>query len=355
LEYGIMDIELESAAHITMDGDSINIVLHHKGKPVPVTLPSGSTLSDLSSHISETLHIPLSNQKYLGLPGVSGMLKPPFDEATLEKHPLPRLAADLSSNKKFKITLLGSTVSDVADLSASISKAAAAVNRTRGPISAVRPRRTARSQDDLKYSFHSIRPLTWLPKPERSQAFLERLAADPGIKAAMRKWEFSVGLLTEMDPSMHTTSESRTLGLNRNKGEVIELRLRTDAYDGYRDYKTIRKTLCHELTHNIWSDHDQNFWKLCKEVEKYVAQEDWTRGGKSVGGERTYEPEEEEDDHHVDGGGWTGGEYVVGRNPNASNPEASGLSRREIIARATEERIKRQNELQHNLPPGDAS
>ncbi len=63
-----------------------------------------------------------------------------------------------------------------------------------------------------------------------------------------------------MDPAEHTTSESRTLGLNRNKGEVIELRLRTDAYDGYRDYRTIRKTLCHELAHGVFSEHDRDVW-----------------------------------------------------------------------------------------------
>lgn len=50
-----------------------------------------------------------------------------------------------------------------------------------------------------------------------------------------------------MDPLSNTQSShegtTRLLGLNRNRGEVIELRLRTDAYDGYRDYKTIRNTL----------------------------------------------------------------------------------------------------------------
>ena len=99
-----------------------------------------------------------------------------------------------------------------------------------------------RMQEDSTYTFHDIQPLPYLPNPEKSQRFLKRLADDPGIKSAMRMHHFSVGLLTEMDPSQHTTHDSgggvsRTLGLNRNGGEVIELRLRTDRYDGYRDYK----------------------------------------------------------------------------------------------------------------------
>jgi len=164
------------------------------------------------------------------------------------------------------------------------------------------------------------------------------LRDDPGIKASMRKHKFSVGLLTEMDPAMHTTHESRTLGLNRNKGEVIELRLRTDAYDGYRDYKTIRKTLCHELSHNIWSEHDRNFWNLTGEIEKEVEKGDWTRGGRSVGEEEFYNPHDggvPEGGH--DHGGWTGGEFVLG----GVSGENSGLSRREVVARAAEARMRK--------------
>merc|ERR1711988_2048907 len=98
----------------------------------------------------------------------------------------------------------------------------------------------------------------------------------------MRKHGFSVGLLTEMNPAEHTTHESKTLGLNRNRGEVIELRLRTDAYDGYRDYKVIRKTLCHELAHNVWGEHDRNFWDLCHQIEREVAAADYKHGGQTL-------------------------------------------------------------------------
>ena len=146
---------------------------------------------------------------------------------------------------------------------------------------------------------------------------------------------------------MHTTHESRTLGLNRNQGEVIELRLRTDAYDGYRDYKTIRKTLCHELAHNVWGPHDRNFWELCKKIEREVERDDWRAGGKSVGdAEYADMPDEEVHDH----GGWTGGEYVLGGGGGGGETvvssaggtvQAGNLSRREILAKAAEERVKK--------------
>ncbi|KAF3353201.1 hypothetical protein VdG1_08531 [Verticillium dahliae VDG1] len=147
-------------------------------------------------------------------------------------------------------------------------------------------------------------------------ALLNRLKADPGIRASMAKHAFTVQLLTEMEPLANTSSThegtTRLLGLNRNKGEVIELRLRTDAHDGYRDYKTIRRTLCHELAHNVHSDHDKDFWALCRQIER-----------------------EDVDDH----GGWQGGEFVVG----GGSAPSQGLSRREILAKAAEERLKRMN------------
>ena len=171
----------------------------------------------------------------------------------------------------------------------------------------------------------------------------------------MRKHKFSVPLLTEMNPAEHTTQESRTLGLNRNKGEVIELRLRTDAYDGYRDYKVIRKTLCHELAHCVWGEHDRNFWNLTGEIEKEVERNDFNSGGRSVGNQEFYNPGDDMAGQDVmDHGGWTGGEFVLGGGGggggggNVAAPETAGpaggqaLSRREILARAAEERVKRQ-------------
>ena len=163
----------------------------------------------------------------------------------------------------------------------------------------------------------------------------------------MTKHKFSVGVLTEMNPAEHTTHESKTLGLNRNKGEVIELRLRTDAYDGYRDYKNIRDTLCHELAHNVWGDHDRNFWDLTKSIEKEVRQNDWKSGGHLVSNEVFYDPEDREGNGgHVDGGGWSGGDFVLGGS-SGKIAEGQRLGRREAMARAAEERMRKQRDAEH--------
>ena len=70
----------------------------------------------------------------------------------------------------------------------------------------------------------------------------------------MRKHQFAVGVLTELAPH----EQPHLLGLNVNAGQAIKLRLRTDAYDGFRLYAEVRRVLCHELTHNVWGDHDNN-------------------------------------------------------------------------------------------------
>ncbi|KAF2671651.1 zinc metallo protein-like proteinase [Microthyrium microscopicum] len=329
--------DMDPQNNMEPEQDQIELTIHHHNKPITIALSATGTLSDLSDHVAAELSIPSTNQKFLISPKV-GLLRPPFNN--------PPTLASLTSKK---IVLMGSTTSELTTLTKSITQASASMNRKPGPIKAATPARTRdpkRAHADATYTFHSIRPLSYLPQPDRSHDFLTRLANDPGIRAAMRKHEFSVGLLTEMDPAMHTTRDGKTLGLNRNKGEVIELRLRTDAYDGYRDYKVIRQTLCHELAHNVWSDHDRNFHNLWNEIEKEVQREDWTRGGHSVSGEEFYEPPNM-DEEHFDGGGWTGGEFVLG----GAGPSGAGLSRREIIAKAVEERMKKQRDVSGTPPP----
>lgn len=325
--------------------DTLELTLLHHGKPITLSFTQDATIYDLSERVASELSIPPSNQKFLIAPKV-GLLKPPFKDPSL---PLSTLLSK-------KITLMGSTAAEVSSLNASIS--AATAPRRPSPIKAATPARNRdwkKVQEDAQYTFHTLRPLPYLPNPDRSLRFLERLRDDAGIRAAMRTHKFSVPLLTEMDPAMHTTHESRTLGLNRNQGEVIELRLRTDAYDGYRDYKTIRKTLCHELAHNVWGPHDRNFWELCKQIEREVERDDWRSGGRSVGNEEFADaPDEEVYDH----GGWTGGEFVLGGDGETVVSSAGGtvpagsLSRREILARAAEERMKKAKQAQDEAKDG---
>lgn len=55
----------------------------------------------------------------------------------------------------------------------------------------------------------------------------------------MKKHKWTVGTLQEMEPIGNTDMNSKTLGKNWNRGQVIELRLRTDSYDGWRAYDMV--------------------------------------------------------------------------------------------------------------------
>jgi hypothetical protein len=316
----------------------MDLTVHFHGQPTTLQVPRHTTISNLSTAIQDSLSIEQSKQKIMITPK-PGMLKYPFPDTPIQEVVGPRT----------KITLFGSTNKEISDLNNSISKVSLSLRSARRTPTATpsKYRDWKKIQEESAYTFHSIKPLPYLPNPERSTRFLERLANDPGIKASMRKHKFSVGLLTEMNPAEHTTQESRTLGLNRNRGEVIELRLRTDRYDGYRDYKVIRKTLCHELSHNVWGDHDRNFWDLTNQIEKEVEKADWKHGGHQLTQGEFHNPEDQgEDAEHLDGGGWTGGEFVLGSEDPSGN---SGLSRRDILARAAISRIEKQKKVEREM------
>jgi hypothetical protein len=365
-----VNIPLYIQTNIKMEqqDDTISLTVHHHGSPHTLTLPASATFEDLSLAISSSpslQQIPPANQKLLVAPKL-GLQKPPFDNSRslTELLPLPL------DSPKLKITLLGSKPQEIQSLNDTIDSnnqrlaaRRAAQREYRAPPVSRRPPagiHTLSSPSSSTYTFGRCEPLTYLPNPERSLKFLERLRDDAGIKFAMAKHRFSVPLLTEMNPAEHTTHESRTLGLNRNKGEVIELRLRTDAYDGYRDYRTIRKTLCHELAHCVHSEHDRNFWDLTKQIENEVEKGDWTRGGQRLSENEFYNPQDWEtegqrsDDEWADHGGWTGGEFVLGSSSSLSSPNQGGsaLSRREILARAAEDRAKR--DQQRGKGPSDS-
>lgn len=311
--------------------------IQYRSEPFELVDVEGETIAQLATRLADHISADVTRISLFILPK-PGFLKHPFPETFLSSVLTPAT----------RIKLVGSSTAEVQKLdnqaAAARTDAARRSTARSSTVKANTNRDWRKIQEESQYTFHSIEPLKWLPNPEKSRRFLQRLANDPGIKASMRKHKFTVGLLTEMDPASYTTENSRTLGLNRNAGEVIELRLRTDAYDGYRDYRVIRKTLCHELSHNVWGPHDANFWKLTREIEKEVEQNDTLHGGHKLNSQAEfYNPDDTmEDADHADGGGWTGGEFVLGRGPNSQGEE--GLSRREVMARAAIARAQKEKE-----------
>ncbi|KAI5284889.1 hypothetical protein KEM54_000985 [Ascosphaera aggregata] len=210
------------------------------------------------------------------------------------------------------------TLQDLSDLAFSVFKCSAAVEissvddaaasaaQKRGDTRSylVKPERPGPRAVPVvsQWTFHTLRPLSYLPHPERSLKYLARLRGDPG--------------------------------------------------DGYRSYRVVRDTLCHELAHCVYSEHDRNFWDLTKQIEREVRQNDYWSHGQALTEMEFYNPEKDLEDERTesDHGGWTGGQYVLGH-------YAAGiaLSRREFLAQAAERRLRRVKSAESEEPKEDTT
>ncbi|XP_030459571.2 uncharacterized protein LOC115679973 [Syzygium oleosum] len=137
--------------------------------------------------------------------------------------------------------------------------------------------------------------------PPASEALrrMHMLAADPGIVAIMNKHRWRIGVMSEMAPVGYVgISPKCILGFNKNHGEEISLRLRTDDLKGFRKYESIKKTLLHELAHMVFSEHDANFYALDKQLNQEAGSLDWTRSqSQTLGGIRL--SDYESDDYSI--------------------------------------------------------
>ncbi|KAK9804353.1 hypothetical protein WJX72_008599 [[Myrmecia] bisecta] len=140
-----------------------------------------------------------------------------------------------------------------------------------------------------EYVFQQFRLLphpALTPPPSEALKLLHRLAADPGIVGIMNKHRWTVGLLSEMPPEGKVgVSAMCILGYNVNQGQEISMRLRTDDLKGFRRYDRIRETLCHELAHMVWGEHDHNFKQLNSQLLRECAEfEAQAQGGHILAG-----------------------------------------------------------------------
>lgn len=113
------------------------------------------------------------------------------------------------------------------------------------------------------------------PSPYNAEKLLRKLSIDPGILEIMSTQKFRVLTLCELDPedadeeqAAKGEADKCLLGWNRNFGERIALRLRTDDFQSFRKYDSIVNTLIHELTHNVHGPHDANFWSLFNSLKQ---------------------------------------------------------------------------------------
>ncbi|KAH7870638.1 WLM domain-containing protein [Lentinula edodes] len=242
----------------------MNLTVSHRGQSYSLSLLPDDTLAVLHARLEELTSTPPQLQKLLYKGKNSKALD---DQVTL-------IQAGLKDG--MKIQMLGTTANELDGVKAveddqqkrdRIMKERA----LRGPTKLRSTGSGSSGSDNLNYRFHKLIPLPHLPNPSSALDLLQRLSDDPAIRHVMQKHKFVVGVLTELAPHEHP----ELLGLNENAGQQIKLRLRTDRYDGFRTYKEVRRVLCHELTHNVWGDHDNNFKELNsllnREVGEYEA------------------------------------------------------------------------------------
>lgn len=337
---------------------SLDYTISFKGKPTSVALPLETTFQALQELIEQQSQIPIDNQK-LFAPKL-GMIRPSQNQPDRE-----RLVKDIfpTDQARKRIMLMGTQRDKLKEVRMTEAGRAEELDRYKrrarraktlgsarvaqasrlggsphiATLDSLSPSHAASSSSSSSalpsssnnsiYTFLKLVPLPFLPKPEMALEIMTRLRDDLGIQAVMNKYKWTVPVLTELDPSSNSWDGGKLLGLNRNKGQVIELRLRTDAYDGFRNYNEIKKVLLHELTHNEHSGHGADFLKLNSTLEKESVLLDpfGGRNAKSISGSDVYDgpslstgdEDEYTDERHYDDGGWFGSVMVLGGEENS--------------------------------------
>lgn len=212
-----------------------------------------------------------------------------------------------NGKKKFpiKALLTGSTTEDIVNLSKDEAKFAALANVTMSPdqerrraarragiaSTASSSSSSANTNTNSEYTFGELKVLQYAdgvvnPPPEKAMELLRQLAEDSGVRAVMQKHKYKVNLLSEMHPEGKVgVSEVCVLGYNVNQGQEISLRLRTDDLRGFRRLRDIKLTLMHELAHNEYREHDENFKTLNSLLVRELEGLDWRAGhARTLGG-----------------------------------------------------------------------
>ncbi|KAF8391621.1 hypothetical protein HHK36_023927 [Tetracentron sinense] len=279
-----------------------NFMVIWRGKKLNVEMNSGSTLKDFGHKLQKLTNVKADTMRLL-IPrssDKSSKLITPFSD---EYSSLSLHEASVFEGKT--IRMMGVFEDEIEKVSQN-AKSDMRIAGFDEEEKRLRQRMLDRPQMSLKlpqgaYIFCDFRTLH-IPgidlNPPASEALkrMHMLAADPGIVAIMNKHRWRVGIMTEMAPEGYVgVSPECILGYNKNHGEEISLRLRTDDLKGFRKYESIKKTLLHELAHMVYSEHDANFYALDKQLNQEAINLDWTKlRGHTLSSVRRSEHYEEE-------------------------------------------------------------
>lgn len=259
----------------TDPGWSLNI--NYDKKKYPISISQHATLQELREEISKATGVLPEHQTAMAFKGSNQAMMKQKPDASLFEIGIVR--------EGITIKLFGSKQSTREEF-----KEGEALGLRRAEAQEKAARSLTNHVVDRKiqeYRFMSFRPLQANVLPANSQSpaealnLLKALASDPGIVGIMEKYRWKVGVLSEFAPSMETglvgVTKGCLLGFNRNKGQEISLRLRTDDFKGFRHYRIIIQTLLHELAHMVHSDHDAKFHELNRLLNKEYVALDWRK------------------------------------------------------------------------------
>jgi hypothetical protein len=278
------------------DSDS-QLVITYRGNKVVMTLQEGTTVEHVKNVVAEqadpSLHLQPSDVKLLWKGKVLKedsedlfeLLMPSSQEAVLEK---------AKPKKTFRLVATGVSSQQVQAVNEELALSMLHAPRVRDDLTEqglieleqrqrlgryMMQKSVRRGADHETFGFGKIDTLPNLPNQDRALEILTTLANDPGILACMAQHKWKVGSLAELYPDGKVgESAVCVMGLNKNKGQQILLRIRTDDLNGFRKILNIRKVLYHELAHNVFSEHDGDFFQLNRQVERECTALDWTGG-----------------------------------------------------------------------------
>ncbi|KAI9336761.1 WLM domain-containing protein [Obelidium mucronatum] len=303
----------------------MQLLVSFRGAVYPVAVDAETTVANVKTFLAAATGIPAPNQRLLHKAfaragdgdQVCGLLKGEADQV--------------------KVLLVGTKEEDLAEVRR--KDRVLEVRRQREHTASLKPSSQQSSAPSGRtYTFGSVKQLDQFPDSNLAKNLLLRLREDIGIIEVMRSHKWFVQVLTELHPA-----EKTILGFNKNMGQEISIRLRTDRLDGFRHYRTIVKVLLHELVHMVHSDHNEAFHTLNSQLNREY---DLYSQGNSVAGGR-------EDGSRVfsvddDSTGvspshkYQGGTFVLGGNntPGGAHSTASDIQRDVILAAAEKRRLE---------------
>jgi len=323
------------------DGGVFFVALKYKSTSYDVPVQQGDSVSSIYDFIQEVLDFPRENCKLI----CRGKVLRPDDAVEM---------SGLALAPGAKVMLVASSSHDISFVQNSRADPLVKGFKEEERDEQRRRKRAKAAQlsawgtkQDLEYCFASIKAEFKYntPTPFEAEALLKKLATDPGIIDIMTSRKFRVGILTEMNPvdaqermAKRGTPNMDLLGYNQNQGEMIVLRLRTDSLKGFRPYHDLINTLIHELTHNVWGPHDQNFWRLYGELKAQYMKfhRFWSHGGQAVsdGSGGRFHGFDMDDNNNESGGASSGFGRVLGSSESLPTTEADRRSRATAAAEA---------------------